>query len=91
MLHRSDDEHLGYATAEGRVLCTFNVADFYRIHGQYLREGKTHSGIVLVQQQRYALGEQVRRMLKLIATESAESMQNRAEFLSAWEPEQTPR
>lgn len=73
------------------MLCTFNVADFYRLHSEYLSEGKAHAGMILVQQQRYSVGEQLRRVLKLIATESADSMQNRAEFLSAWEPDETPR
>jgi len=57
MLHRSDDEHLDYATTQGRVVCTFNVADFYRLHREYLRAGKTHTGMILVPQQRYTPGE----------------------------------
>jgi TRAP-type mannitol/chloroaromatic compound transport system substrate-binding protein len=86
MIERSDREHLDYATSQHRVLCTFNIADFYQLHGEYLQQGKTHAGMILVQQQRFSLGEELRRILKLIASRSAESMQNQAEFLSAWEP-----
>jgi len=84
MIERSDAEHLDYATTQGRVLYTFNVADFYRLHTNYLAQGKTHAGIILARQQRYSVGEQMRRLLKLVATKSAEEMQNSVEFLHAW-------
>src|SRR3712207_3756254 len=32
MMHRDDAEHLDYATKQGRVLVTSNVADFYELH-----------------------------------------------------------
>lgn len=35
-------------------------------------------------QQNYSIGEQMRRLLRLIAAKSAEDMQNQVEFLSAW-------
>lgn len=87
MTERCDREHLDHATAHGRVLCTFNVRDFHQLHTEYQQQGKSHAGIILVPQQRYTLGEQVRRILKLVATKSAESMRNRIEFLSGWTPE----
>lgn len=69
---------------QGRVLYTFNVGDFYRLHTALLKQGKSHAGIILARQQRYPVGEQMRRLLKLIAAKSAEEMKNRVEFLSAW-------
>ena len=84
MIERDDEEHLDYAAAQGRVLYTFNVADFYRIHREYLAQGKSHAGIILARQQRYSVGEQMRRLLRLIATKSADEMKNHVEFLSAW-------
>ncbi len=84
MIERSDAEHLDYATAQGRVLYTFNVADFYRLHMSYPAQGKSHAGIILARQQRYSVGEQMRRLLKLVATKSAEEMRNGVEFLYAW-------
>ncbi|MGH8058052.1 MAG: DUF5615 family PIN-like protein [Candidatus Entotheonellia bacterium] len=83
-IEREDREHLEYATAQGRVLYSFNVGDFYRLHTAYLAQRQSHAGIVLARQQRYAVGEQLRRLLRLIATRSAEEMRNRVEFLSAW-------
>ena len=85
MIDRDDSEQLSYATAHGRVLCSFNARDFIRLHSEYLAQGKQHAGIILVQQQRYTVGEHMRRLLKLIAGRPAETMQNHIEFLSAWE------
>ena len=84
MIERPDAVHLDYATAQGRVLYSFNVADYYQLHSQYLTEGKSHSGIIVSRQQTYSVGEQLRRLLKLIATKSAEDMRNHIEFLGHW-------
>jgi predicted nuclease of predicted toxin-antitoxin system len=84
MIEREDAEHLDYATEQGRVLCTFNVGDFYRLHSEYVAQGKPHAGIILMRQQYYSVGEQMRRLLKLMASKSAEEMKDWVEFLSAW-------
>ena len=84
MIERGDAEHLDYATAQGRVLYSFNREDFYRLHTTYLAQGKSHAGIILARQQHYSVGEQMRRLLSLIATRSADEMKNWIEFLSAW-------
>jgi hypothetical protein len=47
-------------------------------------QGRSHAGLILAQQQRYPVGDQVRRLLRLVAAKSAEQMRNRIEFLSAW-------
>jgi hypothetical protein len=73
-----------WATEQGLVLYSFNVRDFYRLHTTFLTQGKFHAGIILAQQQRYSLGEQMRGILRLIAVKSAEEMQNQVEFLSDW-------
>jgi len=85
MIECSDEEHLDYATAQGCVLYSFNVGDFYRLHTAHMTQGKSHAGIILAQQQRYSVGEQMRRLLKLIATKSVEQMKSEVEFLSAWD------
>lgn len=81
---KDDDKHLEYAKKANRVLCTFNVGDFYDLHTRLLKNEKHHAGMILVKQQEYSIGELTRRLLKLIATLSAEEMQDRAEFLSSW-------
>lgn len=81
MLGRSDSEQLDYATSQGRVLYTFNRGDFYRLHTQYLIEGKSHKGIILALQQRYSIGEQLRQILEVISVKTIEQMENNVEFL----------
>ena len=84
MIERDDDEQLEWATSQGRAIYSFNVADFYRLHTLLLKEGKSHGGIILARQQQYSVGEQMRRLLKLISAKSAEEMRSQVEFLSAW-------
>lgn len=82
--HRTDADHLAYATAQGRALYSFNTGDYHALHTAYITQGRSHAGIILAQQQRYNIGEQMRRLLRLIHTVSAEEMRDRIEFLSAW-------
>ena len=84
MIECQDAHHLEYTTAQGRVLYSFSVGDFYRLHTALMAQGESHAGIILAQQQRYSVGDQMRRLLKLIAAKSAEDMKNQVEFLSAW-------
>jgi hypothetical protein len=84
MIEQPDAAHLDFAVAHGRVLYTFNVGDFYALHTAYLAEGAVHNGIILAPQQQYSVGEQMRRLLRLMAARPAEEMSNRIEFLSHW-------
>jgi hypothetical protein len=84
MIRRADSEHLELATSQRRVLYSFNVGDYQRLHSEYLSQGKHHSGIIVAQQQRYGLGEQMRRLLRIIARLSVEEMEGNFMFLSAW-------
>jgi Tfp pilus assembly protein PilZ len=84
MLHRSDDEQLDWARDNHRVIMSFNTRDFYQLHTQLLEQGLSHAGIILAPQQRYGIGELVRRVLSLMDTFTMEEMQGRVEFLSNW-------
>ncbi len=66
------------------VLYTFNVRDLQRIHTEWMEAGRDHAGMILAQQQRYSVGEQLLRILSLRAAITAAGMRNRAEFLSNW-------
>src|SRR5258707_8437689 len=79
-----DEKHLSWAAENGRVLYSFNVSDFMALHVSYLTSAKDHAGIVLAQQQRYSVGEQMRRLLRLVEMKPAETMRNTVEFLSIW-------
>ena len=52
----------------------------------WLERGDSHAGIILGQQN-YSVGEQMRRLLSLISAKSAAEMQNQIEFISAWSEE----
>jgi len=81
---RPDEEQLAFASQRGCVVYTFNVSDFYRLHTYWIASGRDHAGIVLAPPQRFSVGEQLRRILRLRAAMTAEDMRNRAEFLSNW-------
>jgi hypothetical protein len=83
MIERSDSDHLEYATARGRVLCTSNIAHFCALHEQGLREGRSHAGLVMIPQQRYPLGELLRRLHHICAALSQQDITDRVEFLNA--------
>jgi hypothetical protein len=91
MTARSDRDQLEFATSQGRALYTFNVSDFFELHTLYQNEERQHGGIIFGSQQRYSVGEQMRRLLRLTATVPPDSMHGRVEFLSNWEspPETT--
>ena len=84
MIERDDKDHLELAAKLNRVLYSFNVGDFYRLHGEYLSDFKEHAGLILTRQQQFTVGEQLRRLLRLIAKVPAEEMKNRVEFLGVW-------
>ncbi len=81
---KPDEEQLTVATTHDCVLYSFNVSDFHRLHTQWIRAGREHGGMILAQQQRFSLGEQLRRILLLRATVKAMKMRNQIEFLSNW-------
>ena len=84
MIRRRDEDHLRLATVQGRALYSFNVRDFHEIHTAWAASGHNHCGIVLTKQQRYSSGDQIRLLLRLIGSLSAETMRNREEFLGRW-------
>jgi hypothetical protein len=84
MINRDDQDHLAAAATSGRVLYSFNMADYCVLHQTWSAGDRFHAGIVVAQQQRYSAGEELRRLMRLISTISAEEMRNRIEFLSSW-------
>ncbi|MEP7342113.1 MAG: DUF5615 family PIN-like protein [Acidobacteriota bacterium] len=77
MLHRPDDRQLAHAVILGRATYTFNAKDYLVLHADYLTQGRHHAGIILAPQQVYSIGEQMRRLLKLVTLKSAEAMQTK--------------
>jgi hypothetical protein len=80
-----DEVQLRTAAEHGLVFYTFNVSDFYSLHTKCLEQGQPHAGMILCRQQRFSVGEQLRRILHIRASRSAEDMRGRVEFLGNWD------
>lgn len=78
----SDESQLQWASAEDRVIVTFNVAHFAELHSTWLQLGRHHAGIVVSSQR--PIGDIVRHLLHLSTALNAESMRDRLEFLGDW-------
>lgn len=82
-LGSSDEGQLQWSTTNGRALFSFNRGHFYALHTAWLQAGRDHAGIILSRQE-LSIGEQMRRLLRLINNLTANEMRNRIEFLGAW-------
>lgn len=81
-LGETDSAQLLWATQENRVLVTFNVHDFARLHHEWMHRGLHHSGLVVSQQR--PIGDVVRRVLRIASSLSSDEMTDRLEYLSQW-------
>lgn len=81
-LGESDESQLQWASGEGRLLVTFNVAHFAALHAEWMHQRRQHAGIVVSVQR--PIGDLLRRLLHLAAKFDADSMRDRLEFLGDW-------
>ena len=81
-LGETDESQLIWATSEGRVFVTFNVGHLAKLHGDWIKRGLNHAGIVVSAQR--PIGDVLRRLLHLAHTVDRDGMCNRIEFLSDW-------
>ncbi len=79
-----DEEQLIWATEQGRVIYSFNIGDFCRLHRDFIVQERNHAGIVLASQQQYSIGQQLRGLLKLASDNSSEEMVNQLMFLNTY-------
>ncbi len=79
-----DGVQLEHAAADGRVLFTYNVGDFFALHTRFRQDGRSHAGLILAVQRRYSVGEQMRRILRMNRERSSDDMRDRVEFLRSW-------
>jgi predicted nuclease of predicted toxin-antitoxin system len=80
----SDEEQLAFASRQNRVLYTFNVGDFCKLHRFYLENKQSHAGIIISSQD-YSVGEQMRRILRLMEAKTAENVISDLIFLSSYQ------
>jgi hypothetical protein len=81
----SDKDQLLWATNANRVIYTFNAKHFCHLHRIFVKSGQEHSGIIIGHQQRFPIGEQLRRILRVFNERSIDNMRNQIEFLSNWD------
>jgi predicted nuclease of predicted toxin-antitoxin system len=78
----SDEEHLTWATAHGRVVLTSDFDDYPPMADRWFFEGRDHTGIILLEQPTSVpYGRLLRRLLRLLDTLTADDMINRVEWL----------
>lgn len=77
----TDAEQLAFAVEQVRAIYTLNVRDFARLHHEYRQNSTDHFGIIVIPDQRYTIGEKVRKLTSFLSRVSAEEMVNRMEFL----------
>lgn len=78
---KDDKTQLEWAASNKRTLYTFNVADFCSLHREYLDQRKEHAGIIVVPRQRHDVKQQIRLLLDLLRTKSAEELNNALYFM----------
>ncbi|MBI5042775.1 MAG: DUF5615 family PIN-like protein [Nitrospirae bacterium] len=78
----SDTEQLKYATAGNRAIVTFNIADFNKLHSEFINNGIEHSGIILSKQ--LPMGIIIKALLKLISDVKIKNLRNNIIWLSDW-------
>jgi hypothetical protein len=44
----ADQQHLRFATAQGRAVVTHNFADYARLHVEFAQRNERHEGIILI-------------------------------------------
>ena len=76
----SDLKQLKYAASEGRIILTFNVADFYIQHNEFIRKGIEHKGIILSKQR--PIGIITKALLRMLANIKPENINNNLLWLS---------
>jgi DNA-binding transcriptional MerR regulator len=85
-LRSPDPEQLIYATQQERVIYSYNMGDFCRLHGIYMEQGLNHSGIIIAERQTYSVGEQLRGLLRVTEKYSAETIKNQLVFMGGYIP-----
>jgi len=84
MLGATDEEHLEFASRQGRILLTFNAKDFKQLAEAWAAQGREHAGIILCPAvPKSAYGQLVHRLEKLQSLLSAEQIRNTVIWLGA--------
>jgi hypothetical protein len=81
MIGKPDPEQLSRATLDGRVLLTSDH-DFLQMHLDWMREGKSHAGIIYYAQFHVSVGTCIWGVKLIVDLLSPDDMGNHLEFVS---------
>ena len=76
----SDSEQLLGATAQGRVLFTFNVSDFPTL----VRHYPHHGGLLLAAQRRWMLSDLIAALDRMLSETQQEEWRGQVRWLNQW-------
>lgn len=69
-----DDWQLEFAARNVRTIYSANVADFARLHSEWMKSGKHHAGIIVRHNQRMPVNQQLARLANAAHRLQPESM-----------------
>ncbi len=78
----NDTDQIHHAVTNGRAIVSYNVADFPRLHYEIINRGSHHAGIIVATQEDPRAN--VRTLLLLISTFSAEDFIDQLLYLNNW-------
>lgn len=79
-LDASDEAQLLGATAQGRCVVTFNIADFVRLAQRHPR----HGGIILAAQSKWTLSQLIAALDRVLSDSNAEDWTGQLRWLNQW-------
>lgn len=79
----SDEQQLLGATAQGRVIFTYNIGDFQNL----ARRHSHHAGIIVAAQRSFSLHELIELLDKCLSTTTAQEWIGQVRWLSDWRDE----
>jgi len=83
MLGKDDNEQLEFAASRGRVILTFNLKDFIKLHKEWLVNGKSHRGIIVSPEIRMTQFRHLLNLcLKMLNSVTSEEMVNSLYIIS---------
>jgi hypothetical protein len=78
----TDEQQMEYATENGFVILSYNVADFPRLHDKTLAAGGHHAGMIVATQENPS--RNAKTLLALIGTFDAEDFIDELIYLNNW-------
>lgn len=73
-----------FAAQSGRALYTANCGDFARIHGEWARAGRHHSGLILRANQLMSEGQQIRGLANIASAFPGGLPEDFFTYLEVW-------